>query len=99
MIRDLTAPILSLDGEPVKQGDKELTMHEVVTTALLMGDPQNKDGAAKAKRFFVAQAVHANPAEVELSAEQMADIKKLVGESYGPLVVGQVYRALDGDAS
>jgi hypothetical protein len=51
-------------------------------------------GTEKVKRFQLAVKVYSGD-EVELSAEDIALIKDLIGKLYGPLVVGRSYELLE----
>ena len=55
---------------------------------------ENPDGAEKALRYALAMRIHQND-EVELSVEERAKLKDLVGKVYGPLIVGQVWEMLE----
>ena len=39
----------------------------------------------------------ANVLPVDLTIEEAAEIKKLVGKAYGPVVVGRVYEIFEGN--
>lgn len=85
---DFAAPVLDLDGKQVE--DK--TIGKLIVDALMAQYPDETSlsGEEKLKRFELAQVAHkANGQDV--SVEDAALIKKLIGKAYGPLVVGRVY--------
>jgi hypothetical protein len=54
---DFSAVIKDLDGDPVKDGEKDATLGRVACTALLAGyaDEQSLSGEEKVKRFRLAE--------------------------------------------
>lgn len=93
---DFSAPILSLKGEELKERDGSvITLASVASNALMASyeDEKNLKGDEKAKRFKLAMLV-VDGGEVELTVEQVADLKKLIGKGYGPLVVGRAFELL-----
>ena len=51
-------------------------------------------GEEKLKRYKLAMLIYDNDAP-ELSIEDLAKIKELVGKAYVPLIVGQVWSMLE----
>lgn len=95
---DFNSVIKDLKGEPVKDGDRDFTLAAVACNALLMPypDEQSLSGADKFRRYKLADKItSANGQGVDLSVEEIADLKKLIGKGYGPLVVGRAYEILD----
>lgn len=98
---DFRTFVKSFDGEPIKNGDKEIMIGELCVTAILANydDEKGLDGNEKVLRFKLANkifdAVHSLAGNVELEAEEISLIKKLVAKHYGPLVVGRVYECVD----
>jgi len=94
---DFSKVILDLKGEPVKDGEKDFTLGDVAQNALLMPYPDEKelDGKAKVERFMIATTA-ALGGEQDISAEDVALIKKLIAKAYGPLVVGRSYQIIEG---
>lgn len=94
--------IKDLDGGVVSNSDagKPYTLQTTCQTALLAQvDPMMKDAAEKARRFDIAVRISNNPASCTLMPEEVAEIKKAVGQLYGPLFVGRVKEMLeDGGA-
>jgi len=100
-MRNFDWALKTLDGkdipgtEPDKPG-KPLTAAAVAINALLAPNDEKLAGTEKAHRYCLAQKIHQSPAEVDLKVEDVTLIKKLVGEVYAPLVVGQMFPFLDG---
>lgn len=90
--------IVDLYGEPIKQDGKLATLEMVCCNALMANYTDEPDLSAveKAKRFRIAKKV-AGGGEVNLSTEEITELKKLVGKMYAPLVVGRAYEILDPD--
>ena len=59
-------------------------------------DEQNLAGEEKLRRFLLASKIHWADGEAELMAEEISLVKKLIGKGYGPLVVGQAWKMLEG---
>ncbi len=87
------------DGTPIKRQGSEATLilRDVAVESLLTvpRDEAQITGDEKAKRWFLASRVYANPA-IDLTVEDIALIKKMIGKAYGPLVVGQAWELLEG---
>lgn len=98
MLRNLDIPITNLDGSAAldEKGQPILVRHAVVN-ALLTENPQRPtSGADKAKRYQLALRAQGGGKQ-DFAAEELPLIKDLVGDAYGPLVVGQVYAWADAD--
>ena len=88
-------PIKNIQGEEVK----DLTLKTVSVEALLatFSDEQSLSGEEKAKRYVLATRIYANSEELDLTVEEIAKIKQLIGKGYGPLIVGQAWDMLEGN--
>lgn len=85
-----------LHGDPIKDKGKDTTLETVLTTSLLsQGVQENPDGNEKYKRFKLANRIIAGGV-VELSAEDVVLLKKVVGQTYMALAVGRVFDILEG---
>lgn len=89
---DTKAPIIDIDGAVIP----DLTVGSACVTALLatFADEASLGGEEKVRRFLLAQRIGAAE-QVDLTAEETALVKLLVGKGYGTLVVGRVWAALD----
>jgi hypothetical protein len=71
-----------------------MTLAVVATTVLLNERADERITAAdKLRRFALAQAVH-NAGEVDVSIEDIALLRSIIGESCAPLLVGRAYELL-----
>lgn len=94
---DFSTPIRDFKGNDVKERDGSVvTLASIATQALsaTYDDEKNLKADDKYKRFKIAILV-CDGGEVELSVEHVAELKKLIGKGFGPLVVGRAYEALD----
>ena len=93
---NFSAKILDLNGKPVVDDGKEVTLGDVAVRALmsLAQDEQSLAGEEKFKRFALAMRLK-DGGEVAVSAEDIAMLKKLIGKLYTPLVVGRAFPLLD----
>jgi len=65
----------------------------------LMGlgpDEKNLGGEEKARRYALGMKIHKADGPLEIKAEHVVLIKKLIGAAHAPLIVGQVFEMLDG---
>ncbi|MDD5353300.1 MAG: hypothetical protein PHS93_09090 [Candidatus Omnitrophica bacterium] len=85
-------PLKNLDGSPIKDGDKAITLKDVCANALLAVE-EKADGKVKLENWTLAQLVYKG-GELDLTAEQVVKIKDMVAKSYTTLVVGQVLEIL-----
>jgi hypothetical protein len=85
-------PIKNIQGEEIK----DLTLKVVSVESLLATfSDEQISGEEKAKRYLLATRIYANE-ELELTVEEIAKIKQLIGKGYGPLIVGQAWEMLEG---
>ena len=93
---DFSAVIKDLDGDPVKDGEKDATLGRVACTALLASyaDEQNLAAEDKVRRFRLAE-IAAKGGEREVKVEDVALIKTLIGKAFAPLVVARAYDIIE----
>lgn len=91
---DLSTTILDLDKKPIKDGEKDFTLATACCNALLTPEQGETSGEEKVKRFRLAEKVY-DGGEQELSVDDVALLKKLIGKIYPPLVVGRAFEILD----
>ena len=90
--------LFDLEEEPMKTPKgKDATVRFVFCEALIL--PSQKEGEIegqeKARRFALAQKIAASQETVDLSVDDVALLKKLIGNGFPVLVVGQVYRLIE----
>lgn len=92
MLVPLDKVLTNLDGKALQNDGKNLTLRDVCASALLQVSAQeNIPGDEKVKRYTLALAVFSSKEDLDLAVEDVALIKKLVGEQFAPMVVGQVW--------
>ena len=86
-------------NETLKDGEGNVFTLKGICATVLLGQPQNEKatGEEKMKRYDLAKKIWTAEGEVDLKAEDISLLKKLVGESYLPLIVGQVWAMLEGE--
>lgn len=90
----LASAITNLDGTPIKGPAGEAVSFKTVCVACLVqaSDRQAED---KVAAFRLAVKIESAPGEVELEAEEVARLKRLIGESMPVVVVGRMFELLD----
>jgi len=105
---DVTQQLRSIEGEPLTTSEttcpqcgqateaNPVTVRQVATGALMAQrrGEEETSGEEKVRYYALAVKIHDEDAP-DLRAEDVALVKELVGKSYGPLVVGQVWALLD----
>lgn len=95
---DFDTKITGLRGETLKDGEQDFTLASAACTALLsvFDDERDLDAKTKISRYKLAmKIVEANGAGVDLSVEEVSDVKKLIGKAFAPLIVGRAFEILD----
>lgn len=96
---DVSKKLTAFDGQVLLDKDAkgeviEVTSKIVVVNSLLV-PVKTDDGVAKVKKYELAKKVFQAEQEVELTVEEAALIKERIADSYGVLVVGQVWEQLE----
>jgi len=94
----------TLDGKDIPANPQNIeegsmNLKNVCVASLLAPLEEEKlDGNEKAKRYSIAQTIYdCKEGYVELSVEDISLLKKLIGNMYLPLIVGQAYSFLEGN--
>jgi hypothetical protein len=97
MIVNLSAVLKDLDGKPLPPQDgKALKVGDACVFALVaVTQNDTADGGEKFKRWEIARKIN-GLLEVDLSVEEIAKCKELVGKTWSTVVVGAVWTALEG---
>ena len=100
MQRDFSLAFKTFDGTPIVQDEKPLTLQRVSINALMtpMDDEKNLGGEDKFARYKLASRINATSV-VEVTAEEIAMLKKLIGKVYAPIIVGPAFEALEAEAA
>lgn len=99
MKRDFGIELVGLKGAKLVDGEgKPLTTGSVSVNALMgqYPDEQGLTGDEKFKRYQLAARI-ADGDVLEVSAEEVALLKRLIGKGYLPMVVGPAYLALESE--
>jgi len=99
MLVKVNVPLKTLDGQVMKDNDGQgnaidATVKMAIVNAIL-APVQKESGVDKVKKFDLAQRIYKSD-EVDLTAEEISLIKERVGESFPPIVVGQIWNLLEG---
>lgn len=96
MQRDFSIYFSTFDKTPIFQDEKPLTLQRVSINALMtpMEDEKNLSGEEKFARYKLASRINASSI-VEVTAEEIAMLKKLIGNVYAPIIVGPAFEALE----
>lgn len=103
MKRDFSQELVGLGGQKLVEanGDEQrpMTLGTVSVNALMgqFADEQGLSGEEKFRRYQLAERITAAGVQ-EVSAEEVALIKRLIGKAYGPILVGPAYIALEKDS-
>lgn len=90
-------PRMDEDGKVIGSDKEDVVFGHMLKIALLQAHEEDKKVDEKVTRFELSlRLVAAKDKEIDLEAEDIVLLKKLVGRMYAPLVVGQVFRLLEG---
>jgi len=99
---DFSQKFKDFDGKAIKAlNGKDADLRGAAVDALnaLFMDEQGLSGEDKVKRYTLAKKVCANDDPVDVTVEEVALIKKLVGKAFAPLIVAQAWNMLEGDTN
>ena len=89
--------LVSFDG-PLVEAGKPITLKQMAILALSVAipDEQGVGGDEKFKRYQLADRISQSTEAVEVTAEEIAKIKMLLGKGWGAMIVGPSYMLLEG---
>ncbi len=98
MKRDFSTVLRALGRDVMGQNNDPMTLAEASISALMAdyGDEKGISGEVKFKRYQLAARVQPGGL-VDVSAEEVATLKQLIGKAFTPVVVGPAYEALELD--
>jgi hypothetical protein len=96
----LGTALKGIDGVEDLKGDKgrPLTIKDIITNSVLT-PIQDDDEKKKFEKWEIFKKVRDAKAEVDLSIEQIAVVKKVIGKLQPPLIMGQCFEMLEGKLS
>lgn len=97
MLVKVNVPLKTMDGQVMKDVDAEgkaidATLKMAIVNAVL-SPVQKESGIDKVKKYELAKRVYASD-EVDLNEDEIKLIKDRVGETFAPIIVGQIYEVL-----
>lgn len=96
MLVKVDMPLRTMEGHVMKESvngeAQDATVKMVIVNAVL-SPVQSEPGTEKVRKYELAKKIYAND-EVDLNEDEIKLIKERVGETFPPLVVGQVYELL-----
>lgn len=96
MIVNFNEKIYTPTGQPYMHSEtKELTLSLLCIDAIMVPDANEKSGEKKIRRYEVAKKI-LGAGEVDLAAEDVADLKTILAVGYNPIVYGQACELLEG---
>ena len=63
---------------------------------MFKGENEKLSGEEQMKRFDLSTLIYASTEPVDLASEQVVLIKEQIAKIYSPLIVGQVWKMLEG---
>lgn len=89
-----------ISGEEIPNPNKtseHFTLRLAAVNALVAANPKEQiSGDEKVKRYLLATRIFSGDDELELTAEEAALVKKVIGDGFGAVIVGQAWGLLDG---
>lgn len=87
----------NLMGQDIMKDGPVVTLKTVAINALvaIFQDEANISGEEKVKRWELAIRIKKGPDSMEMTAEEVSLVKKLIAKMYGPLISGQAWAYLE----
>ena len=87
-----------LKNEGELRAVRAVTLKRVAISALdaIYENERNLEGEEKHKRGILADRIYLAKEPIDLTAEEISLIKKLIGKGFSPLIVSQSYKILEG---
>lgn len=96
MLIKVNVPLKTLDGQVMKDNVDGVAVDATVRMAIVnavLNPVEKESGIEKVKKYELAKKVFAND-EVDLDENEIKLIKDRVGETYPPVIVGQMFELL-----
>jgi len=96
MLVKVNVPLVTLDGQTMKDNVDGQAVDATVRMAIVnavLSPVQNEKGVEKVRKYELAKRIYSSD-EVDLNEDEIKTIKERVGESFPPIVVGQIYELL-----
>lgn len=94
---DLMHTFNGVDGEPLVENGKPLTVGKIITNAIMGSYEQDKTltGEHKADLFSLWFDKVKDKDKTDFTSKEVELIRKRVGYGYSPIVVGQIYKLIE----
>ena len=94
---DFNVKFKTFDGQDIIMRDKPATLKDISVESLmsLLEEEKNLSGEEKLKRYELALKIK-DGGIIDISVEDIALVKKLIGKMFTPLIVGQAWKNLEG---
>jgi hypothetical protein len=98
---DFGLPITDLDGKPVEDDGKPVTLGAISIAALLngldddSGRPERLNAEAKVRQAVLASAIYTASDPINIKVDDVSLLKERIGRLCGPLVVMRAWTILD----
>ena len=96
MLVKVNVPLKTMDGQVMKDNVDgkavDASMKMVIVNAVL-SPVERETGVDKVKKYELAKKIHTSD-EVDLNEEEITIIKDRVGETFAPIIVGQIFELL-----
>lgn len=95
MIKNFDTILTNLENVSLKNEDQEITLKTVCINVLSADFPEERiEAEEKFKRWLLAKKIYSG-GEIDVTPEEIALIKKLLGKAYPPLLVGPAWEYLN----
>ena len=92
---DFNVVLKNLKGKPLKDKEKDVTLKDVSTNALLGNYKEEIDGEEKLKRFLLATRIYESKDEIELENDDVKLTKDMIAKGYSTVVTARAWQILD----
>ncbi len=96
MLVKVNVSLKTLDGEVMKDNADGVAINATVKLCMvnaILSPVERESGVDKVKKYELAKKIHSSN-EVDLNEDEIKLIKDRVGETFPPIVVGQVFELL-----
>ena len=93
--------LTTIDKKPLKVDGADMTLKDACIRALFAlsnEDMKRQSGQEKMDRYTLGLKINKG-GEVDLTVDEAAKVKGLIGETFGPVVVGPAWLLLEGKES
>jgi len=96
---EMSTVLMTIDDEPLKMNEKDMLLKDACIRALFAvsnDDLKKQSGQEKFDRYTLGLKINKGGV-VDLTPEEVVKLRKLVGDSFGPSVIGPAWTALEGE--